>query len=102
MASAIPDAAGSVAISRLATDDGNDDDLEDDDGRMASRIFDTFDLSRNLADDTFTGAKASAEGSEFRTPPLMGLGRIGPPFLHDCRVYLSKDTVRARTGRPAR
>ena len=23
----------------------------------------------------------------------MGLGRIGPPFLHDARVYLSKDTV---------
>jgi phage tail sheath protein FI len=23
----------------------------------------------------------------------MGLGRIGPPLLHDARVYLSKDTV---------
>jgi len=23
----------------------------------------------------------------------MGLGRIGPPFLHDSRVYLSKDTA---------
>jgi hypothetical protein len=48
---------------------------------------------RELADDTFSNAKASAEGSEFRTPPLMGLGRIGAPFLHDGRVYLSKDTV---------
>jgi len=56
-------------------------------------IFDTFDLPRNLADDTFTNAKATAEGSEFRTAPLMGLGRIGPPLLHDARVYLSKDTV---------
>jgi hypothetical protein len=25
----------------------------------------------------------------------MGLGRIGPPFLHDARVYLSKDTVKS-------
>src|SRR5205807_1745582 len=37
--------------------------------------------------------KASAEGSEFRTPPLMGLGRNGAPFLHDGRVYRSRDTV---------
>jgi hypothetical protein len=55
--------------------------------------FDTFDLPRNLADDTFSNFKASAEGAEFRTPPLMGLGRIGPPFLHDGRVFLSRDTV---------
>jgi hypothetical protein len=57
------------------------------------RIVDTFDLPRNLADDTFSNAKASAEGSEFRTAPLMGIGRIGPPFLHDARVYLSNETV---------
>jgi hypothetical protein len=44
------------------------------------RVLDTFDLPRNLADDTFTNQKASADGSEFRTAPLMGLGRIGPPF----------------------
>jgi hypothetical protein len=60
-----------------------------------SRFVDTFDLPRNLADDTFTNAKASAEGSEFRTAPLMGLGRIGPPFLHDARVYLSNETVKS-------
>jgi hypothetical protein len=57
------------------------------------RFADTFDLPRNLADDTFSNAKASAEGSQFRTAPLMGLGRIGPPFLHDGRVYLSQYTV---------
>ena len=62
-------------------------------GRAKGRVFDTFDLERNLADDTFSNSKASAEGSEFRTPPLMGLGRIGAPFLHDGRVYLSRDTV---------
>jgi hypothetical protein len=26
----------------------------------------------------------------------MGLGRIGPPFLHDTRVNLSKDTVKSK------
>ena len=57
------------------------------------RIFNTFDLPRNLADDTFNNQKASADGREFRTAPLMGLGRIGPPFLHDGRVYLSELTV---------
>jgi Di-haem oxidoreductase, putative peroxidase len=57
------------------------------------RFSDTFDVPRNLADDTFNNQKASAEGSQFRTAPLMGLGRIGPPFLHDARVYLSEYTV---------
>src|SRR5512147_2755022 len=44
--------------------------------------------------------KATAEGTEFRTPPLMGIGRVGPPFLHDGRVYLStltRDTTPAST-----
>jgi Di-haem oxidoreductase, putative peroxidase len=68
--------------------------------RLASsfRFFDTFDLPRNLADDTFNAAKAAAEGSQFRTAPLMGLGRIGPPFLHDGRVYLSQYTVDGNTS----
>jgi hypothetical protein len=85
---------------RLATkashkgDDAADDqDRQDNAGRAKGPVFDTFDLERNLADDTFSNSKASAEGSEFRTPPLMGLGRIGAPFLHDGRVYLSRDTV---------
>jgi hypothetical protein len=56
-------------------------------------MFQTFDLPRNLADDTFSNAKASADGREFRTAPLMGMGRMGPPFLHDARVYLSTLTV---------
>ena len=68
-----------------------DDDLGHGNGNKY--IFNTFDLPRNLADDTFENLKALADGSEFRTPPLMGIGRIGPPFLHDARVYLSKDTV---------
>jgi len=58
-----------------------------------TRIFTTFDIPRNDADDTFSDQKASAEGREFRTPPLMGMGRMGPPFLHDARVYLSTLTV---------
>ena len=56
-------------------------------------IFTTFDIPRNDADDTFSDQKASADGREFRTAPLMGLGRMGPPFLHDARVYLSTLTV---------
>jgi hypothetical protein len=75
---------------------GDDDDDRDDDGKDKGKdrgIFFTLDLPRNLADDTFSNLKATAEGSEFRTAPLMGLGRIGPPLLHDARVYLSKDTV---------
>jgi hypothetical protein len=89
-----------VAIARLATnaphkgDDGAEDqDHQDKPEPAEGPVFDTFDLERNLADDTFSNSKASAEGSEFRTPPLMGLGRIGPPFMHDGRVYLSRDTV---------
>jgi hypothetical protein len=56
-------------------------------------LFDTYDLARNFADDAFNNLKASADGREFRTAPLMGLGRIGPPFMHDARVYLSRLTV---------
>jgi CxxC motif-containing protein (DUF1111 family) len=71
----------------IARVDPNGEDAEDD------RIFHTLDLPRNLADDTFSNVKASADGREFRTPPLMGMGRMGPPFLHDGRVYLSNLTV---------
>ncbi len=78
-----------LLISRLAIDQEDKDNSK----KGAHRFFRTFDLPRNLADDTFTGQKAIADGREFRTPPLMALGRIGPPFLHDARVYLSKDTV---------
>jgi hypothetical protein len=90
-----------VVTSRLAAkashkdDNSADDEDRDGSGRAKARVFDTFDLERNLTDDTFSVSKASAEGSEFRTPPLMGLGRIGAPFLHDGRVYLSRDTVRS-------
>jgi CxxC motif-containing protein (DUF1111 family) len=53
--------------------------------------FRTLDLSRNLVDDTLPG-QGVANGKEFRTPPLMGIGRVGPPFMHDARVFLSKDS----------
>jgi Di-haem oxidoreductase, putative peroxidase len=58
-----------------------------------SRPFETFDLPRSFADDAFSNLKATARGQEFRTAPLMGLGRMGAPFLHDARVYLSSLTV---------
>ena len=86
-------------ISRLASNDDDDNSQGDDDGNKGQhRFVDTFDLPRSLADDTFTAQKGSADGSEFRTSLLMGLGRIGPPFLHDSRVYLSKDTVNGRNA----
>ncbi len=54
--------------------------------------FNTFDLSRNLVDDALIGLQGLANGKEFRTPPLMGIGKVGPPFLHDARVFLSRLT----------
>ncbi|TMB50535.1 MAG: hypothetical protein E6J50_05430 [Chloroflexi bacterium] len=60
--------------------------------RPPSLLVDTFDIPRNLADDALL-AQGIAEGYMWRTPPLMGLGRVGPPFLHDVRVYLSLRTV---------
>jgi len=53
---------------------------------------DTFDLPRNLGDDALF-KQGVANGREFRTAPLMGMGVIGPPYLHDARVFLSKETV---------
>ena len=47
-----------------------------------------FDISRNFAEDALPN-QGVATGRDFRTAPLMGLGRVGPPFLHDARVYLS-------------
>jgi hypothetical protein len=56
------------------------------------QVFNTFDLPRNLADDALPG-QGLANGAEFRTAPLMGMGRMGPPYLHDARVHLSVRTV---------
>jgi hypothetical protein len=47
----------------------------------------TLEINRNLADFALP-AQGLAFGREWRTPPLMGIGRIGPPFLHDIRVFL--------------
>jgi hypothetical protein len=55
--------------------------------------FNTLDLPRNLVDDTLIGLQGLANGKEFRTAPLMGIGKVGPPFLHDARVFLSRHTV---------
>ncbi|MEZ4320488.1 MAG: di-heme oxidoredictase family protein [Myxococcota bacterium] len=46
-------------------------------------------LGRNLADFALPG-QGLARGNEWRTPPLMGIGKIGPPFMHDARVYLNQ------------
>jgi CxxC motif-containing protein (DUF1111 family) len=58
----------------------------------SGNLFNTLDLVRGMADDTLPN-QGVATGREWRTPPLMGLGRIGPPFFHDGRVYLSEETV---------
>jgi len=47
----------------------------------------TPELNRNLADFALP-FQGLASGREWRTPPLMGIGRIGPPFMHDARVFL--------------
>ncbi len=47
-------------------------------------------VSRDLTDYAIPSAVTGlALGSEFRTPPLMGLGKVGPPFGHDGRVFLN-------------
>jgi CxxC motif-containing protein (DUF1111 family) len=59
----------------------------------------TLEIPRNLADFALP-AQGLAFGREWRTPPLMGIGLIGPPFLHDARVFLSTFSsggMRART-----
>ena len=59
-------------------------------------VVPSFDLPRSLADDALPHQNSGrATGREFRTTPLMGIGRIGPPFLHDGRVYLSKLSARS-------
>jgi CxxC motif-containing protein (DUF1111 family) len=60
------------------------------DGQIAA----TFDLPRSLSDDALPPQNSGvANGREFRTAPLMGIGKIGPPFLHDGRVYLSNESA---------
>jgi Di-haem oxidoreductase, putative peroxidase len=47
-------------------------------------------VSRDLTDYAVVpNVTGLAAGSEFRTPPLMGLGKFGPPFGHDARVFLN-------------
>ena len=58
----------------------------------AGNLLNTFDLVRGMADDTLPN-QGVATGREWRTPPLMGLGRIGPPFFHDGRIYLRQESV---------
>lgn len=60
---------------------------------------DTTDLPRNFT--TFAMANTGlAMPSEWRTAPLMAIGKIGPPFLHDARVFLNP-AAPARTVRSA-
>ena len=77
-----------VSYERSGKSSGRDDKYDERRGG-AGKTFNTYDLTRNLTDDIFSNQKATAKGEEFRTPPLMGIGKVGPPFLHDGRVFLS-------------
>lgn len=58
-------------------------------------------ISRDLADFAIPPSVTGlANGAEFRTPPLMGLGKVGPPFWHDGRVYLNVIGARSYPGDP--
>jgi hypothetical protein len=61
-----------------------------------------FDIPRNLGEDALPSQGIGTRGTEWRTPPLMGIGRIGPPFYHDVRVYLSQNTVGSFPARTVR
>ncbi|MGK3967130.1 di-heme oxidoredictase family protein [Sorangium sp. So ce118] len=58
-------------------------------------------ISRNLADFALPD-QGRAMGNEWRTPPLMGIGKTGAPFLHDARVFLNvlrpAETVASHAG----
>jgi hypothetical protein len=60
--------------------------------RICEEEVPSFDLSRNLADDTLPG-QGVAGGREWRTYPLWGMGKTGTPFFHDARIFLSNFTV---------
>lgn len=45
-------------------------------------------VSRNLADFALPNAGV-ATGAEWRTAPLLAFGLVGPPYLHDARVFLN-------------
>jgi CxxC motif-containing protein (DUF1111 family) len=48
----------------------------------------SLEIRRSLADFALPG-QGLASGREWRTPPLMGIGVIGPPFMHDARVFVN-------------
>lgn len=45
-------------------------------------------VRRNLADFVLPN-QGVATGAEWRTAPLLAFGLVGPPFLHDARVFLN-------------
>jgi CxxC motif-containing protein (DUF1111 family) len=49
--------------------------------------------------DGITDGKAS--GAEFKTPPLWGIERTGPPYLHDGRAKTLNDAITAHAGEGA-
>ena len=52
------------------------------------------DMGAALADNTLPG-QGRADGRQFRTAPLMGIGLVGPPHLHDGRVTANQSQASA-------
>lgn len=46
--------------------------------------------------------EGDASGQEFRTPPLWGIARTGPPYLHDGRAQTIHEAIVAHDGEAAR
>ena len=53
------------------------------------------DMGPMLADGI---AQGFASGSDFRTPPLWGIAKTGPPYLHDGRARTLHDAITAHGG----
>lgn len=75
---------------------------------MDGRVFDKgqpytdlllHDMGPALADGLEEG---NASGSEFRTPPLWGIAKAGPPYLHDGRAPTLHDAIVAHGGEAER
>jgi CxxC motif-containing protein (DUF1111 family) len=47
-------------------------------------------------------AEGDASGQEFRTPPLWGIARTEPPYLHDGRAQTVHEAIVAHGGEAAR
>ena len=64
------------------------------------RVFRRLRVSRTGAIDEEVPPinHASAAGQDFKTPPLWGIAKTGPPYLHDGRAKTLHDAIAAHGG----